>query len=133
MWDEVVATFDVDVLVLVPATGGLLVDLGPIYEWAAERGYEVEAEHIKISEIPVQFLPAPTPLAEEAIQNANVVEMDGSPVRVVAPEYLSALWLQPPANTARRKARVAQMRESGVVNEAVLAELMTRYNLSWQL
>ena len=131
MWDEGDTTFDLDVLVLLPASGGLLVDLRSIYEWAVERGYKTEAEHIEISGVPVQFLPAPDPLAEEAIREAKTIESNGLSMRVVGPEYLSALWLQPPANNARRKARVVQMRESGVLNETLLADLMARYNLSW--
>ena len=131
VWDEVSTTFDLDVLVLLPAGNPGLIDLAPIYEWAEERGYPAVAEHIQISGVPVQFLPAPDPLAEEAIAHARTVPVQGSSVKVVSPEYLSALWLQPPANTPRRKARVAQMRESGVVDETLLADLMARYNLSW--
>jgi hypothetical protein len=131
LWDEVGATFDIDVLVLIPGQGGLLVDLSPFYEWAAERGYEAEAEHIKISGIYVQLMPAPDALAEEAVQNADTLEVAGLPTKVITPPYLSALWLQPPANSATRKARISQMREAGVLDEAALNDLMARYNLSW--
>jgi hypothetical protein len=130
VWDEASTTFDLDVLVLLnPTMDGLIVDMQPFYTWAAERGYEVVHEHIRISDVPVQLLPAaPDALSIEAVQEARTVPMMGMPVRVVSPEYLAALWLQPPANSAKRKARVEQMRESGVLNEAALAGILARYN-----
>jgi hypothetical protein len=131
VWDEVSTTFDVDVLVLVDASKTkLIVDMTPFYEWAAERGYEVAHEHIKISEVWVQIMPTPDALAEEAVAQAEAVEMMGKSVKVVTPEYLAAMWLKPPANSAKRTARIEQMRESGVLDEATLADIRERYNLS---
>jgi len=130
-WDEAVPTFDLDVLVLLGAVDHILAPLGPIYRWAAERGYSVEAEHISINGVPVQFVPAPDSLAEEAVNTAVVRELEGVPMRVVRPEYLIALWLQPPANSYRRKERAAKLRESVQLDESLLADLMARYNLFW--
>lgn len=130
-WDEAIPTFDLDVLVLLAQPPGLLVGLGPIYEWASERRYALQAEHIVISGVPVQFIPAPDTLHEEAVNTAAIREMDGIPIRIVRPEYLIALWLQPPANSPRRKERAAKLRESGQVDETLLADLLARYNLSW--
>jgi hypothetical protein len=130
-WDEAIPTFDLDVLVLLPAQGGHIDILGPIYEWAKERGYSVHGEHIVISGVPVQFVPVPNALAEEAVKSAATREFNGSPIRIVRPEYLIALWLQPPANSSSRKERAAKLRESGKVDEALLGDLMTRYDLTW--
>lgn len=130
LWDEVDTTFDLDVLVLLAPGRGDLVDLAPIYEWARERGYAVEAEHIVISGVPVQFMPAPDELAAAAVREARVIDGNGTRLHVVAPEYLAAMWLQPGANTARRKARIEQMRESGSLDQARLQALVERYNLS---
>ena len=131
VWDEVTTTFDVDVLVLAEAVKGqLVVDMKPFYDWAAERGYEVAYEHIRISEVPVQIVPTPDALSEEAVANAEIVEIMGKPVKVITPEYLAALWLMPGgASTGKRKARIEQMRESGALDEAALAGIRTRYNL----
>ena len=71
IWDEVTTTFDLDVFVLLPGSGGPLVDLGPIYRWAEERGYQQISSHLKISGVPVQFVPAPDALAEEAIEKGQ--------------------------------------------------------------
>jgi hypothetical protein len=130
-WDEAIPTFDLDVLVLLAPQQSILVDLGPIYEWAQERGHAREAEHIVISGVPVQFVPAPDALHEEAVKTAAVREFDRIPIRIVRPEYLIALWLQPPADSASRKERAAKLHESGQVDEALLADLLARYNLHW--
>lgn len=128
-WDEAVVTFDLDVLVLLGPVANVLDPLRDVYEWAAERGYASEAEHIRISDFPVQFLPAPDALAEEAVRAAASVESDGVTIRVVRPEYLIALWLQPgPARTDRRRERAAKLRESAQLDRPLLADLRQRYN-----
>ena len=128
-WDEAVVTFDLDVLVLLGPVASVLDPLRGIYEWAAERGYPTRAEHIIISDFPVQFLPAPDALSEEAVTHAASIESDGIAMRVVPPEYLIGLWLQPgPASTFRRRERAAKLRESVQLDHALLADLGTRYN-----
>src|SRR4051812_18140180 len=82
-WDEAIPTFDLDVLILLESQQGLLIDLGPLYEWARESGYAVLEGHIVIGEIPVQFVPAPSALHEEAVQKAATLDFDGTPIRVV--------------------------------------------------
>ncbi|MEO7270388.1 MAG: hypothetical protein ABIX28_05590 [Vicinamibacterales bacterium] len=130
-WDEAIPTFDLDVLVLMAGQGAVLTDLGPLYRWADERGYPTQGEHIVIGEIPVQFVPTPTALHEEAVQTAETLSLEGLPLRVVRPEYLIATWLQPPANSHARKERAAKLRESGQVDPEVLADVLARFGLSW--
>lgn len=130
-WDEAIPTFDLDILVRLDDKQRAWVDLGPLYEWSREKGYAAEREHIIIGEIPVQFVPAPDGLHEEAIQTAAVLDFDGMPVRVVRPEYLIATWLVPPANQAHRRERAARLRQAVQIDEVLLADVMQRYNLSW--
>jgi hypothetical protein len=130
-WAEAIPTFDLDVLVLIADTGSLLVDLGPFYEWATERGYEVSSEHIVIAGMPVQLMPAPTELSQAAVRAAKTLDYNGLPIRVVSPEYLICLWLEGSAKTVRRKERAYALRETGVVDEQLLRELMERYKLTW--
>lgn len=130
-WDEARPTFDLDVLVLLGGTPGLLVDLGPLYEWARRNGYPAKGAHIHIGEVPVQFVPAPNPLHEEAVREAETLDFGGMPVRVVTPEYLIATWLQPPANSAERRERALRMRDSVEMDKALLDDILERYTLSW--
>jgi hypothetical protein len=128
-WTEPVATFDLDVFVLLPAESTLLVSLDPLYRWSAANGYVAEGEHILIGEIPVQLIPSPNPLADEAIEQAVTLDFEGAPVRVMRPEYLIALYLEPSARTAKRLQRVAALYEESAVDRSRLDELLRRYNL----
>jgi hypothetical protein len=84
-WTEPVPTFDLDVLVFLPGETGPLISLDPIYRWAAAQGYPTDAEHVIVQGVPTQFLPAPDPLADEAIRGAAEVDYEGLTVRVVRP------------------------------------------------
>ena len=128
-WTEPIPTFDLDVLVFLPGDEGAVVSLAPIYAWAAERGYATQAEHVLIAGVPVQFLPAHGDLADEAIEQAATLEYEGVPVRVVRPEYLVALYLEPGARTLKRRERAAALRESSAVDAAVLSGLLSRFRL----
>ena len=127
-WSEPIPTFDLDVFVLLPS-GSSLVSLAPIYEWAKRNGYREEAEHIVIAELPVQVIPAHNKLAEEAVTSAALLDFEGQPVRVIRPEYLIALYLEPSARTAKRLERVATLLEEGNVDRALLETLLQRYKL----
>jgi hypothetical protein len=129
-WAEPVPTYDLDVLVFLPAPDSSLVSLDAIYRWAAERGYPADAEHVMVEGVPTQFLPAPGALADEAIRTAAVLDYEGVPVRVARPEYLVALYLEPSARTPKREARVAMLLEWPGLNRAELDEILKRHDLS---
>lgn len=126
-WSEPTTTFDLDVFVLLQSSG-IITDLGPIYEWARKRGYREIAEHIEIAGIPVQLIPA-YGLASEAVVNAAELDYEGQPVRVITPEYLIAMYLEPGARTRKRLARVGGLLDEGDVVRELLDELLERYKL----
>ncbi len=128
-WSEPIATFDLDVFVLLPSKG-VLVSLNPIYEWARKHNYPEEAEHILIAGVPVQIIPAPNALAEEAVTSAAELDYETLSVRVIRPEYLIALYLEPGARTHKRLERVAALLEEGNVDRELLNRVLERYNLS---
>jgi len=128
-WTEPVPTFDLDVLVFLPGTEATIVSLSPIYEWAAARGYPNRAEHVLIADVPVQFLPSHGELADEAIERAARLEYEGVPVRVVRPEYLAALYLEPGARSHKRRERAAALRESPSLDLAAFDRLVKRFGL----
>jgi hypothetical protein len=128
-WSEPTTTYDLDVFVTLRSSG-LLVSLQPIYDWAATRGYRCTNEHIEIEGLPVQLLPAPDALAEEAIATAAELDYDGQPVRVIRPEYLVAMWSQGSARTEKRRLRAAMLMEDVDMDRELLNDLARRYNLS---
>lgn len=130
-WSEPVPTFDLDVLVFMPESKAPLVNLGPLYEWAQRHGHGVLEEHIEIQGVPVQFIPSPNALADEAITTAATVDYGGVSVRVVRPEYLIALYLEPGARTSKRRERAAALMELPSLNRALVDEILLRYGLSF--
>lgn len=125
---EPVRTYDVDVFVLLATPPEhRLVSLDGVYAAARERGFGIEAEHILIHGVPVQFLPAHNELAEDAVVNARVLEYEGVPVRVIAPEHLVALAFQ--AGDRRRQQRAWQMIEARTVDVKKLRTLLTTHDI----
>lgn len=129
-WSEPIATFDVDVLIWYSTGSGMITTLAPIYEWARKQGYESHAEHVMIGEVPVQFLPTHNELADEAVRTAATLDYDGTPVRVVRPEYLIALYLEPSARTLKRRERAAALIESPKTDKDLLKDVLQKYNIS---
>jgi len=129
-WAEPVPTFDLDVLVVLRASGGSLVNLTAIYEWAGKRGYATQDEHIIVEGLPTQFVPSPNALATEAIGTAAEVDYQGVRVRVVRPEYLIALYLDPQARTQKRRERAAMLLALPTLNRALVDEILERYGRS---
>lgn len=127
-WSEPVPTFDLDVFALIPSISSL-VSLTPIYDWARKNSFREEAGHILIAGVPVQVIPAHSQLAEEAVRKAASLDYDGLAVRVIRPEYLIALYLEPSARTAKRLQRIATLLEEPNVDRALLVDIVARYKL----
>jgi hypothetical protein len=130
-WAEPVPTFDLDVLVLLPPPEGDLISLDGVYGWAKSRGYVTQDEHILIEGLPTQFVPAPNSLAREAIGAAATIDYEGVFVRVVRPEYLIPLYLQPQAKTAKRRERAAMLLELPSLNREEVGAILERHGLSF--
>jgi hypothetical protein len=129
-WSEPVSTFDVGAFVLLPPTSGLMVSLEPLYEWASRHGHAIQQEHIIMGGIPVQIIPAHNALAEEAVQEAATLDMEGVAIRVIRPEHLIALYLEPSARTRKRLERVAALLEEGDVDRTRVDALLKKYGLT---
>ncbi len=125
---EPARTYDLDVFVLVDErVASSLTPLAGVYDWARRRGFSVDAEHIVIHGVPVQFLPPFSPLVQEAVASARLLSYEDVPVRVVAPDYLVVLALE--AGGARRRERAWQLLESGQVDRDALRRLCARHNV----
>jgi hypothetical protein len=122
-------TFDLDVFIAwKPGPTGLLTP-PPLFEELGRRGYvHYEKEAIMIEGWAVQFLPAATPLLEEALAQAVPVEIEGVPTFVFSKEHLMAISLQ----TARPKdfARLVQFIQEGAPDQMQFEKILERNSLS---
>ena len=127
---EPTRTYDLDVFVtLPPEHEGLAAP--DIYQWTGALGFGVNAEHIMIHGVPVQFLPAFNELVVSAIHEASSHDYDGVVVRVVDPEHLVALALQ--AGGPRRRERAWQLLQAGVVNRERLRAILQTHHIETRI
>jgi hypothetical protein len=124
---EPVATYDLDIFVVLPTTSGGLITLEPLYDALRQRGYEPKDEHVMIEGVPVQFLPAYNALMEEALKQARDMEVEGEPTRVLRIEHLISVAIQ--LGRPKDHARIQLLTEEGNVDADVLADICQRHGL----
>ncbi len=133
VWDEPVATQDLDVVVLVAREAHALDPLRPVFDWLAQHSIALDGEHAMIGGVPVQFLPAWHALLVEGVREAATVPYDQSDansvtLRVLRPAYLVASWqIDRSADTFRRRERAARLIETGTVTRDEVDALIERY------
>lgn len=130
---EPVATLDVDVFVeFHTEAGSQLVSLQPIFTHLRDRGCTAEGEHVVVGGWPIQFLPAGSPLVQEALAKAVEKDVEGTPARVFTAEHLAAIALE--TGRAKDKARVLQFIEADAIDLDWLQAILTRHGLAgaWQ-
>jgi hypothetical protein len=130
---EPVATLDVDVFVSFHQLANqALLNLQPIYDYLTLRGAIIRGEYIELSGWPVQFLPSTNPLVEEALNNAVIIDVEGTPARVFTAEHLAAIALQ--TGRAKDHARLVQLIEAAIVNPEKFRDIVRRHGLAdrWQ-
>ncbi len=130
---EPVATLDVDIFVAFRhQSDQVVVNPRPIFDYLTARGGVVEGEYIVLSGWPVQFLPATSPLVEEALAEAITVDVEGTPARVFSAEHLAAIALQ--TGRAKDHARLLQFIEATAINAERFQGLVRRHGLlgRWQ-
>jgi len=130
-YTEPVATLDADVLVAVASVDRLDV-LGGIYEFCATKGYRPEGEAIRVGAWPTQFIPAFSPLTQEAMEQAETADFDGVAFRVVRADHLAVIALS--VGRAKDMTRVLGLLESGAVSRDAIGSLAARHDLgeAWQ-
>jgi len=125
---EPVATLDLDVFIAFrPDAGSLIISPQPIFEYLKARGGRMEGEYIVLDGWPVQFLPAASPLLEEALAQAGERDVAGTPARVFTAEHLAAIALQ--TGRAKDKARLLQFIEAGRLDLALFNAILVRHGL----
>ena len=125
---EPVATLDVDVFITFRhQPSQLLVSLQPIFDYLKARGGKIQGEYAVVAGWPVQFLPAGTPLVDEALNEAVEHDVEGTSARVFTAEHLAAIALQ--VGRAKDKARLLQFIEAGALDSTRFQAMLTRHGL----
>ncbi len=123
-----IATLDVDIFVAFrPEPGQLLVSPQPIFDYLLDRGCTLEGEYVVIASWPVQFLPPPSPLVEEALIQARRVEVEDVPTWVFSAEHLACIALE--TGRPKDKARLLQFVQDGVLDRNLMQDLLSRHRL----
>ncbi len=127
-WLEPITTKDVDVFVMLPTSaGGLLLTLGPIYEYLLAQGFAPQGQFIVIEGWAVEFGPPGTPLVEEALDRAVERDVNGVMTRVFTAEHLAAICLQ--VGRAKDHDRVTRFVEAGALDAEVFEAILQRHDL----
>jgi len=120
-------TADLDVFITFPADT-LLASLDVIYDHLRTIGFETfEQEGIVIEGIPVQFLPAATPLLLDAFRDAHEENIAGVPARIMRFEHLAAIMLA--TGRAKDKLRLTQSWESPSLDREKFHEICLKHDL----
>jgi len=124
-YTEPVTTYDADIM-FIASDKTLNAGIPAIYSHLQSKGWRVEREHLLLKDFPVQFLAA-SGLTEEAVRNANSIEYESIPAKVLKPEYIIAIA----ASVGRHKdfARIEQMLDQVKIDKALLDDILHRYNL----
>ncbi len=126
-YTEPVATFDLDIFCFIPKSGPLIT-LAPLYDALKAGGHTIDAEHVVIAGVPVQFIPAYNPLVIEALSESQERTFGETPTRVLRLEHLLAIMLQ----TGRPKdwQRAAMVSASAPFDESRLLDILNRHGLT---
>lgn len=105
-------TEDIDVFIHMELSeNGLLLGLGPIYTYLiSKHNARLKGEYVVVDEWPIQFLPPPTKLAEDALNKAIQVDVDGEPLWIFTAEHLAAIALE--TGRSKDKLRVNEFIEA---------------------
>ena len=128
-WTEPFFTEDLDVLIILAkeTKEKELITLTPIYEYLKKKGYIWKGHWIVIEGVPVDIFPADQ-LEKEAVDNAEETEYEGTKTRIIAPEYLIALFLRAFRDKDLRK--IEMLLKQTNVNKEKLDEILNKYGLT---
>ena len=125
-------TRDFDFFVHIAGDAPTLDPLRPIIDCLRPLGYTLDGVEFDIAGQPVQFIPFPDALTEEAVKNADTVDLGGLEIRVLSAEYLVAVMLKTHRPVDLARARIFLSQEK--VDVDALRILIDRYDLDrqWQ-
>jgi hypothetical protein len=121
-------TFDVDIFIsLSREPNRLLIDISPVTDYLIKKGGIREKEHVRIFGWPVQILAASENLLEEALNEAQDKDIEGTFTRVFSAEHLAAIALK--TGHAKDKARLLQFLEADALDRKKFHDIIDRHGL----
>ena len=76
------ASYDLDIFAIIVSEDSFRM-LQPVYKYFRERGHKLKKEHIYIGDIPIQIFPNVSPLHNNAVEEADKVEVGGIPLKLL--------------------------------------------------
>jgi len=120
-YDVPLTTYDLDVLVVLTNDD----DYHKLYEYHRIKGNKIEDVYIYIEDMPVQFLPNYiSPLFNNAIEEALVIEFEGVEAKFVSVEHLVVLLLT--AFRPKDKIRLKELLRK--VDKAQVLDIIGRFD-----
>lgn len=105
-----------------------MLSLSEIYDYAREKGFSFDDEFINIHGWLVQFVEAGhNPLWRDAINEAETLIIEETPVPLIGREYLVAMWLY--SARAKDYQKIAMFWDAGILDLLKLFQLLDRYGL----
>jgi hypothetical protein len=105
----------------------LFIDISPVTEYLIDKGGVLDKEHVCVFGWPVQFFAASEGLLEEALNEAQNKDIEGTFTRVFSAEHLAAIALK--TGRAKDKARLLQFREVDALDRKIFHDIIDRQGL----
>ena len=128
-YGEVATTEDVDVFVSFrPGASSLLIDPSSVIQYFVAKGYSLFEDKVVIGGWPVQFLPPPSGLEEEAMERAVEMQDGDLKLRLFSREHVAAIALA--TGRAKDRNRLIQLREEGELDMREFEKIVLAHELS---
>jgi hypothetical protein len=124
-YTEPFTTYDADIF-FIPVDSGLSAGIPAIYAHLQHLGHTIDREHTVLRGFPAQWL-ATAGLTEEAVREAEAIEFEGVPGRVIRAEHLIAIAAS--VGRLKDRARIEQMLEQVELDHALLDAILERHHL----
>ncbi len=124
-YTEPFTTYDADIF-FIPVDSGLSAGIPGIYAFLQKLGHTMDGAHTVLRGFPVQWLAA-AGLTEEAVRQADAIELEGVPGRIMRAEHLVAIAAS--VGRLKDRARIEQMLEQAELDRDSLDAILLRHHL----
>jgi predicted nucleotidyltransferase len=128
-WVEPFFTRDLDIFIILvkEVKEKEVINLSSIYEYLKERGCHWDRQWVVVNGIPIDFIVADK-LEKEAVQNAIETDYEGVKTKILAPEYLIALFIR--AGRKKDERKIEMLLEQATVDKGKLAKILNENDLT---